>query len=410
MLARPHVLAMTTPRRALVIGGGIAGPAVALFLARSNVEPVVFEAYPRRDEVGGGFQIAPNGMRVMAALGLADRLLAAGTRSADMVFRNHRGRQIGVVHTHASASAVNLTRATVITALRDECERLGIPIHYERRLADLSMVGTDTIARFDDGTTAAGDFAIGADGVHSRVRRWMLPDASSKLPRDTEMISIGGFCDRAMKPPADPRDADRLVFVVGPRHQLGFSRFGGGRWGWWCHSHAATPDERAALLEMPLEQLRETMLARYAGWAEPAERLIRATREWSRVPVYDVPPLPSWRKDHVLLVGDAAHAMSPAGGQGASMALEDAMMLGKLLAEPDLPVARAMIVFEQLRRPRVEPMVAQAYETDRRTLATLGPIARWARDHLIMPRMARYIAKALDGVYAYDASALREAV
>ncbi|HEY1547413.1 MAG TPA: FAD-dependent monooxygenase [Kofleriaceae bacterium] len=392
---------MTSHRRALVIGGGIAGPAVALFLARSGIEPIVFEAYPRRDEVGGGFQIAPNGMRVMAALGLADRLLAAGTRSADMVFRNHRGRQIGLVRTHATGSAVNLTRATVITALRDECARLGIAIHYERRLADLSTSGSATVARFDDGTQETGDFAIGADGVHSRVRRWMLPE--SQLPRDTEMISIGGYCDRAMKPPADARDADRLAFVVGPRHQLGFSRFGDGRWGWWCHAHTATADERNALLEMPLEQLREAMLARYAGWAEPAERMIRATREWSRVPIYDVPPLASWRKDNVLLVGDAAHAMSPAGGQGASMALEDAMLLGKLVA--DTPLDVAMTTFERLRRARVEPMVAQAYENDRRTLVKLGPVARWARDRLLMPRMVGYIEKALDGVYAYDALA-----
>jgi 2-polyprenyl-6-methoxyphenol hydroxylase-like FAD-dependent oxidoreductase len=398
MLSRTHGLGMTTPRRALVIGGGIAGPAVALFLARSGMEPIVFEAYPRRDEVGGGFQIAPNGMSVMAALGLADRLLAAGTCSSDMVFRNHRGRQIGLVRTHATSSAVNLTRATVITALRDECARLGIAIHYERRLADLSATGAQTIARFDDGTTEAGDFAIGADGVHSRVRKWMLPQA--QLPRDTEMIAIGGFCDRAMQPPADPLDADRLAFVVGPRHQLGFSRFGDGRWGWWCHAHAATPDERKALLEMPAEQLREAMLARYAGWAEPAERMIRATREWSRVPIYDVPPLASWHKDNVLLVGDAAHAMSPAGGQGASMALEDAMVLGKLVGEA--PIETAMTTFEQLRRPRVEPMVAQAYATDRRTLTKLGPIARWVRDRVMMPRMVGYIEKALDGVYAYD--------
>jgi 2-polyprenyl-6-methoxyphenol hydroxylase-like FAD-dependent oxidoreductase len=404
MFARPHGLAMTTPRRALVIGGGIAGPAVALFLARAGIEPIVFEAYPRRDEVGGGFQIAPNGMRVMAALGLADRLLAAGTRSADMVFRNHRGRQIGLVRTHAAGSAVNLTRATVISALRDECERLGVAVHYERRLVDLASVGGETVARFDDGTTESGDFAIGADGVHSRVRNWMLPDVGdAQLPRDTQMIAIGGYCDRAMKPPADLRDADRLAFVIGPRHQLGFSRFGDGRWGWWCHAHAATPAERTALLEMPLEQLREAMLARYAGWADPVERLIRATREWSRVPIYDVPPLASWRKANVLLVGDAAHAMSPAGGQGASMALEDAMVLGTLLAKPDARVDHAMTAFEQLRRPRVEPMIAQAYENDRRTLAKLGPIARWARDHVLMPRIAGHIGKALDGVYAYDA-------
>ncbi|MEO7734093.1 MAG: FAD-dependent monooxygenase, partial [Kofleriaceae bacterium] len=69
---------MKSVRRALVIGGGIAGPAAALFLARAGIETLVCEAYPRTDDVGGGLQIAPNGVRVLAELGVADAMMRAG--------------------------------------------------------------------------------------------------------------------------------------------------------------------------------------------------------------------------------------------------------------------------------------------------------------------------------------------
>src|ERR1700722_569639 len=99
MTARPRFRVMASVRRALVIGGGVAGPALALFLKRAGIEPLVFEAYPRTEDVGGGFQIAPNGPRVLADLGLAEALLREGSPSGDMAFRNHRGRDIGLVRT-----------------------------------------------------------------------------------------------------------------------------------------------------------------------------------------------------------------------------------------------------------------------------------------------------------------------
>ena len=97
-MPRPfHILGMANTRRALVIGGGIAGPALALFLQRAGIEPLVFEEYPRTGQVLGGFQIAPNGLRVLGELGLAEGLVREGSPCGDMAFRNHRGRDIGLV-------------------------------------------------------------------------------------------------------------------------------------------------------------------------------------------------------------------------------------------------------------------------------------------------------------------------
>jgi 2-polyprenyl-6-methoxyphenol hydroxylase-like FAD-dependent oxidoreductase len=398
MRAQGHSRGMASHRRALVIGGGIAGPTLALFLKRAGIEPLVFEAYPRTDDAGGGFQIAPNGLRVLADLGLAEALLREGSPSGDMAFRNYRGRDIGLVRTARAGTAVNIGRSNVHRVLRDAAEQRGIVVCYGKRLQDLSVAGREVVATFDDGTTEVGDFLVGADGVRSRVRAWMLPQEAAA--RDTEMVSIGGFCARDLPPPSDPRDATRLTFVVGPKFQFGYSRMNDGLWGWWCHAYAATEAERTALLTMSPDDLRARMLDRYAGWSEPVERLIRGTVGWLRTPIHDVPHLSTWHKGPVLLVGDAAHAMSPAGGQGASLALEDAVVFAKLAADPSPPIEDAMARFETLRRSRAESMVAQAYANDRRTLQELGPVGMWTRDRVMMPLFARFIEKALHDVYS----------
>jgi 2-polyprenyl-6-methoxyphenol hydroxylase-like FAD-dependent oxidoreductase len=389
---------MNTRRRALVIGGGIAGPAAALFLARAGIEPVVFEAYPPSEEaIGGGFQIAPNGMRVLGQLGLADALLAHGHPCSDMAFRNHSGRIIGVARTGKAGRAVNVMRATVHCVLRDELARQGIGVHYRKRLAGLTQVGSEVVASFDDGTTEVGDLLVGADGVHSGVRACLLPECAA--PRDTAMVSVGGLCAAGVTPPADPDDADRLTFMVGPRYQFGYSRMSEDRWGWWCHVHAADPAERSAWMAMPPSELRDRVLNRYRGWSAPVRDFIESTEAWFRTPIHDVPSLPTWTRGRALLIGDAAHAMSPAGGQGASLALEDAMLFGHLVADATIPVEEAMGRFESLRRGRAERMVAQGFDNDRRSLKELGPFGVWMRDRVMMPVFASFIERALNEVY-----------
>jgi len=154
---------------------------------------------------------------------------------------------------------------------------------------------------------------------------------------------------------------------------------------------------------VPVADLTRLMQERYRGWCAPTADLIARSRAWIRTPIHDVPTLPSWHRERVVLIGDAAHAMSPAGGQGASLALEDAMLLGQLVAEQARrPLEQSFARFEQLRRPRAEAMVARGYENDQRTLKELGAFGMWMRDTVIMPLFAPLIGKALTKVYAGD--------
>jgi len=397
-LGRRIVGGMNAHRRAIIAGGGIAGPALAIFLARAGIEPVVLEAHPLSDDVGGGFQIAPNGLRVLAALGIADDVIQAGHPSRDFCFKNHRGETIGVARTAMSGPAANVARAPLHRILRAAAAREGVTIRYEKRLAGIDEDGDRVVVTLEDGTTETGDFLIGADGVHSRVRAWMLPEHAR--PRDTQMVSLGAFCSAAFAPDVAPEDHGRLTFIVGPKHQFGYSKMSATQWGWWCHVAVANDDERAELLTMPSDRLRDRMLERYSGWCAPVAALIDGSETWLRTSIHDVPRLPVWHRGRVALIGDAAHAMSPAGGQGASLALEDAMLLGMLVAERTRSIEETFARFERIRRSRAEAIVAQGYSNDRRTLKELGAFEMWMRDALLMRLAAPLIARALNRVYA----------
>ena len=387
-------------QRAIIIGGGIAGPATAVFLARAGIEPVVIEAHALDEDVGGGFQIAPNGMRVLAELGIADDLERAGQPARDFRFKNHRGRVIGFARTGGARPGVNVSRAHLHRLMRTATLRHGIAIRYERRLRDLAVENGCVVARFDDGTSETGDFLVGADGVHSRVRAWMHPDHAK--PRDTRMISLGGFCEPGFTPDVPLDEHGTLTFIVGPKHQFGYSKISANQWGWWCHVPFASDAERAEILTMPAEDLARRMRERYRGWCAPTDELIARSRVWVRTPIHDVPRLPSWHRDRVVLIGDAAHAMSPAGGQGASLALEDAMLIGRLAADRARSLEESFTLFERIRRSRAEAMVARGYDNDQRTLKELGAFGMWMRDTVLMPLMAPLIGKALTRVYAGD--------
>ena len=113
--------------------------------------------------------------------------------------------------------------------------------------------------------------------------------------------------------------------------------------------------------------------------------------EIMRAAIYDVPSLPRWHVGRVMLLGDAAHAMSPAGGQGASLVLEDAMLVSQFLADGSGPVTDAFAEAESVQRVRAERMVKQAAENDRRQVKELGPFGQWMRDRMF-PLFAPVIA------------------
>lgn len=351
-----------TQMHALIIGGGTAGPALSLFLKKAGISAAVYEAYPYTEGVGGGLSLAPNGMNVLDELGLAEKIKARGTVALENCFRSETGRVLARIDNGSKKygqPSVALRRADLHEILAREMQRQGIAVAYEKRLTGVSYTNDHkkVVAHFADGSDAEGDILIGADGIHSQTRKSVLP--RSPEPAYVGIIGIGGFVPVSAVPGLSERDRQSLNFTFGHRGFFGYCGARPDEVMWWSNLWREKELTKEQLNDLPIETVKQEMLSTYRGYHEPIETLIKHSGPPVKLNVYDIQTLPAWHDRRVVLIGDAAHAVSPNAGQGASMALEDAMYLAKLLRDAAGNHGRAFEKFEDDRKPRVERIVAE---------------------------------------------------
>ena len=395
-----------SPRKALIIGAGIAGPVAALFLKRAGFDAAVYEAWPYATGIGGGLQIAPNGMHVLAELGLAEEMIGRGAIAESFDFYSKNGARIGSINRNMKARfgqpAVNMRRASLNEVLVDRAWSAGVELYFEKRLAKIEdRADRPILATFDDGSTAEGDLVIGADGVHSLVRQHVVPNGPK--PFDTGLVGFGGFMR------SDLLDAAgigrRVVATFG---QAGF--FGYGYWSpdpehgamWWS-TQPSNGIDAATFRAMDRNALRQHLRDFHAGWHDPIPQIIDAAENIVVTDTLDVATLPTWSRGRTVLIGDAAHATSPHAGQGASIALEDALRLARLMQEGG-ELRATFEQFEAERRPRAERVVAVARRNGG-TKREFTPTGAWIRDRM-MKLLIPLTSKGMDWMYAYNPTAL----
>jgi 2-polyprenyl-6-methoxyphenol hydroxylase-like FAD-dependent oxidoreductase len=388
----------------IVIGGGIAGTAVALFLKKAGIHARIYEAYSSNEGVGGGFAIAPNGMNVLAELGLTDRVIARGSLALENVFLNENGKLLARYPNGSIAQygqpAVSLMRYTLYDILKAELHAQGIEMQYEKRLTAITATDdhTKVIAHFADGTSAEGDLLIGADGIHSTTRTIVLPD--SPKPAYVGIIGIGGITALSDLPPLSERERQSLTFTFGPPGFFGYCGADSNHMMWWANVVREQEYTRAELADLSPERIKHELLAVYGGYHSPIASLISHGQALLKVNIYDIQSLPRWHRGRVVLIGDAAHAVSPNAGQGASMALEDALYLAKLLRDHPADYEHACMRFEIDRKPRVERIVAEGRRkgTDKEVVSPLQSKIREMILCIILPLTGE---KSQDWLYKY---------
>lgn len=317
-----------------------------------------------------------------------------------MIMSNGNGKQLGEIRNGAAPGqgepSVIVRRGDLHRTLREEAERHGVPIFWGKRLERIEVtIDHQVVAHFTDGTTAEGDLLIGCDGIHSHTRRTINPDAP--LPAYTGLLSCGGFVHGSRLRPTP----DTQHFIFGKRAFFGYFVKESGDV-WWF-SNIAWPGEprRSELAAISQSEWREKLLDLHGDDQPFIGDIIRATDGGIGVyPIYDLPTTPIWHRGPIVLMGDAAHATSPSAGQGASLALEDAIVLAKCIR--DLPrLEDAFATYESLRRERAERIVIFSRRRGSNKAAS-NAVARWLRD-LMLPFVFRFFAnpRALDWVYSY---------
>lgn len=349
--------------RILVIGGGIAGTATALALHKAGFDVAVHEAHPdTAEDIGAFLTLASNGMRALAQLDATDAVTALGFPLHSMrVLDGQGGETAHVPLGEADKASLRyrcLRRGELNAALQAEVFRRGIELSHGARLVSVENGPSNVTVRFADGGVATGDLLIGADGLNSAVRQAIAPGA------DPVYAGQSVFYGYTHSAPA--ADTGHITMVRGSSAAFGYAVSPDGEMYWF--TRVAGQALSAEELGHPAPSRWRRQLVELLGQdATPAAGIVAASADGIMATnATEIPPGTPWRSGRTLIIGDAAHAASPATGQGASMALEDAVILAKSLRDAPDPDS-ALSLYEACRRPRVEHNITASGEISRGT-------------------------------------------
>ncbi|KAJ1566562.1 hypothetical protein HK405_009314 [Cladochytrium tenue] len=362
--------------KVLIIGGGIAGPALALLLKRAGHDVEIFDRVvppaaiaPGSPwlpaDIGGAILLNENILRAFKHLGVLDQILAAGTQVRYNQLGRFDGRLFAQWDTFDGKEfpTTGALRSAITRIICKAMNEEGIFVKVNKKLVAIDQPadgGLGVVAQFEDGTTARGDILVGADGINSSTRALLFPDVKLKRSNYSGYFAISSL-DGA------PSPVDFKVLMDGQTGNSAFIIPAGDKMVYWG-LYESRPNVNESLSNSwdsngDLATERANMLSLIDRWRLPQEfrGFADRTARVININFCAVPPLPQWHRQNCVLIGDAAHGMYPFLGQGAGMSLEDVVSLAMLLgrASPQAqPVAKAFEMLHEVRAPRADKVSA----------------------------------------------------
>jgi 2-polyprenyl-6-methoxyphenol hydroxylase-like FAD-dependent oxidoreductase len=343
------------PSRILIVGGGIAGLALGRALRERGFVPEIVERAASWPAGGTGLYLPGNGVRALGALGLADKVLARAVGMSHQRILDHKGRLLAEIELaklwNPVGPCVGIARGELHGILLEGAA--GVPMRLGTTLATLSQENDEINVTFADGSSGTYDIVVGADGIHSSIRQLVF---GSIRPRHLGQLSWRFLVDHSgaietWTAMLAPRGAF-LAIPVGPNRL-------------YCYADLA-----AVGTEDPTGRALDRFLALFAEFAGPVPGILSELESYDSIhfsPIEEV-VVDNWVQGRVVLIGDAAHATSPNMAEGASMALEDALVLTRMLATHGSP-DEALSAFSERRRARIRWLRQRTHRRDRiRTL------------------------------------------
>ncbi|TFK51404.1 salicylate hydroxylase [Heliocybe sulcata] len=382
-----------------VVGGGIAGLLCAFVLSKNtSIEVHVYEAAHQLSEVGAGIGIFSRVWKIIEELGLAESLLPLANNEAALTFHMRKSDSTEGLSFHdmndlginsvlrcVERAWINLP-GTIMTFHRAELQQAilkwlpsSCKVHLLKRLTSVDepdSMDLPVSLHFADGTTATCDLLIGADGIKSEVRMSMYRSRAAKArsqgkeevadiwmrylrPVWTGSVAYRGMVTKeqlmSLNRGSEPAVCKRPMMYCGSlRHVVGYPISNGNIVD--IVAFTTDTDLEGAPFDAPLVSVvsNEEFVSKFQGFEQEVQDLLRFVDKPTRWAIHTVTPLPSFVSKRIALLGDAAHAMAPHQGAGASQAVEDTYILTSLLTHPlctqeTLPFA--LEIYDRIRRP-----------------------------------------------------------
>ena len=367
----------------LIVGGGIGGLSAALCITRRGGSVTVLERSKSFAEVGAGIQLAPNATRILQQLGVLDMILPVAVLPRRLVLadamesRELTSLDLTDFPARYGAPYLVLHRNDLLSALLDACARSGVRLCPDVNVIELTDTGAATVAVTADGREFSAEIAVGADGLHSRIRRYFSDDE----PVNSGFVAYRGAIPMdQVERHADLRD---VVAWIGPGLHLVQYPLRSGQ----MYNQVAVFRSQAYLRGEADWGNPAELTAAFAGCSDHVRESLKRLGTVNRWPMLDRLPMPDWARGRVALLGDAAHPMLQYLAQGACQAIEDAEALAAELAaagRTGRPFSDGLASYAARRAPRAMRV--------QRTARTWGEIwhvdgvAKLLRDELLLDR------------------------
>ena len=344
-----------------IIGAGIGGLTTALAFQKLGIPYNIYERASELTEVGAGIWLAPNALQVMDWLGLLEEISSAGSKVDSMTLSDNKMQTISYSSQDNSIqkygfSTVAIHRAALQKLLFDQIPSEKIHLDHSFQSYEKQQNGSLQVS-FENQEPIIASSIIGADGIHSSVRKLVFSESKTRYTGQTCWRGISNFeLDKNFKNAAFEMWGDQVRF--------GFSSVSKTKVYWFAVAKdARNGKDNIAELESKLEKT-------YASFHPLVQQIIDQTPidQILRNDIIDLKPMPNWYYQNICLVGDAAHATTPNMGQGGAQAIEDAYHLAQTI-ESQQSVEAAFELFQKNRQAKVNTIVNRSW--------MVGKMAHW---------------------------------
>ncbi|HEY0656713.1 MAG TPA: FAD-dependent monooxygenase [Chryseosolibacter sp.] len=342
-----------TNKQFAIVGGGIGGLTLAIALQRKGFSVSVFEGAPALKPLGAGLTLAANAVKALVQIGIADPILQAGKVLEALIIKDQKGKIL--TQTNAGELSQKLGVINSFSIHRGDLQTILLSqlksgtLTTGKRLLDFHQTTSGVTLYFEDGTTATTEYLIACDGVHSAVRKKLIPQSSVRYS--------GYTCWRAVIddiPPGLTMSETSETWGKGSR--FGIVPLANNKLYWFACVNAQQNDSLLRDFKIP------DLLASFSQYHAPVSDILKRTKSEQLIwgDIIDLKPIKKFAFGRIVLSGDAAHATTPNMGQGACMAIEDAAVLANCIEEYST-VEEAFQRFEEKRITRTTKIVNDSW-------------------------------------------------